>query len=220
MDPDAARGETSRYRRSAIKLSAALGLAGGLTYVFFGLASHSLGPDQYGEIVVLWTSVFLVAATLFRPIEHLLARTLAERLDTQGRDADAFRAAVIIQFALCAVATAALLVPRTQIQDNLFSDEPGLFWAMLGALVGYSIAYFARGLLAGRGHFSLYAAMLLTEVTLRLTPAVLVAVGIASGTLPLAVGIALAPLAGLIFIPIGLHQRRAAAAPAIQDKLA
>lgn len=219
MDPDAARGETRRYRRSAIQLSAALGLAGALTYLFFGLASHSLGPNQYGEIVVLWTAVFLVAATLFRPIEHLLARTLAERLDARGRDADAFRAAAIIQLALCAVAAVALLAAKEPIQDNLFSDEPDLFWAMLGALVGYSFAYFARGLLAGRGQFSLYAALLLSEVLLRLAAVVLVAVGVASGTLPVAAGIAVAPLAGLVFIPVGLRRRRAEAAPRSQDKL-
>jgi O-antigen/teichoic acid export membrane protein len=213
MQPDAAHGETSRYRRSAIKLSAALGLAGALTYLFFGLASHNLDPDQYGEIVVLWTAVFLVAATLFRPIEHLLARTLAERHATHGHDADALRAAAIIQFALCAVAAVVLLVVRDPIQDNLFSDEPGLFWAMLGALVGYSFAYFARGLLAGTGQFSLYAALLLSEALLRLAVVLLVAVEIASGTLPVAVGVALAPLAGLVFIPVGLRRQRAAAAP-------
>jgi O-antigen/teichoic acid export membrane protein len=219
MHPDAARGETSRYRRSAIKLSAALGLAGALTYLFFGLASHSLDPDEYGEIVVLWTAVFLVAATLFRPIEHLLARTLAERLDAHDHYADALRAAAIIQFALCAVAVVVLLLAKGPIQGNLFSDEPDLFWAMLGALVGYSFAYFARGLLAGRGLFSLYAALLLCEVLLRLAAVVLVAVGIASGTLPVAVGIALAPLAGLIFIPVGLLWQRATPAAPTQDRL-
>ena len=218
MQPDAAHGETSRYRRSAVKLSAALGLAGALTYVFFGLASHSLSADEYGEIVVLWTAVFLVAATLFRPIEHLLARSLAERMDT-GHDADALRAAAIIQFALCAVAAVVLLLVRDPIQDNLFSDEPNLFWAMLGALVGYSFAYFARGLLAGRGQFSLYAALLLSEVLLRLTAVVLVAAGVASGTVPVAVGIALAPLAGLIFIPVGLRRRRPAATSATDERL-
>jgi O-antigen/teichoic acid export membrane protein len=218
MQPNAARGETSRYRRSAVKLSAALGLAGALTYVFFGLASHSLSADEYGEIVVLWTAVFLVAATLFRPIEYLLARTLAERLDT-GHDADALRAAAIIQLALCAVAAVVLLLVRDPIQDNLFSDEPDLFWAMLGALIGYSFAYFARGLLAGRGEFSLYAALLLTEVLLRLATVVLVAIGVASGTVPVAIGIALAPLAGLIFIPVGLLRKRPGTVSPTEEKL-
>ena len=31
------------------------------------------------QIVVLWSVVFVLASTLFRPIEQLLSRTLAER---------------------------------------------------------------------------------------------------------------------------------------------
>ncbi len=72
---------------------------------------------------------------------------------------------------------------------------------MLGALAGYSFAYFARGLLAGRGQFPLYAALLLIEVPLRLAPVVLVTAEFLSGTLPVAIGIALAPLAGVVVVP-------------------
>ena len=51
-----------------------------LAYLFFFVASREArrGRD-HGEIVVLWSVVFIVASTLYRPIEQLLARTLAER---------------------------------------------------------------------------------------------------------------------------------------------
>jgi len=209
MNGETTRGETRRYGRSAFQLSAALGLAGVLTYVFFGLASHSLSTDDYGEIVILWTAVFLVSATLFRPIEHLLARTLAERYRAGDRDTDAFRTAAIIQLGLCVLAAVAVVAAREPIQDNLFNKEPGLIWAMLGALVGYSCAYFARGLLAGRSQFSLYAAVLLAEVLVRLAAVVLVAAGLMSGVVPIGVGIALAPFAGLLVLPVALGRRRA-----------
>jgi O-antigen/teichoic acid export membrane protein len=209
MNGEAARGETRRYGRSAFQLSAALGLAGALTYVFFGLASHSLGADEYGEVVILWTAVFLVSATLFRPIEHLLARTLAERHRAGDRDADAFRTAAIIQLGLCGLAALAVILAREPIEDNLFNNEPGLIWAMLGALVGYSCAYFGRGLLAGRSLFSLYAAMLLAEVLVRLVAVVLVAIGVMSGIVPIGIGIALAPFAGLLVLPLAFRRRRA-----------
>ncbi len=115
---------TRGYGRSAGQLSAALGLAGVLTYVFFGLASHSLSPNAYGEIVILWTVAFIVAATLFRPIEHLLARTLAERHGAGERDEDAFRAAAKIQLGVCALAILVVLAAKQPIEDNLFSNEP------------------------------------------------------------------------------------------------
>ena len=219
MEADGGRGETRSYGRSAAQLSVALGIAGALTYLFFGLASHALDADEYGEIVVLWTAVFLVAATLFRPIEHLLARTLAERHGAEEPDADAIRAAAIIQLGLSLLAAVALIAAREPIQESLFSDEPSLFWAMLGALVGYSLAYFARGLLAGRGQFRLYAALVLIEVLTRLAAVLLVTAGALSGTVPIAVGIALAPLAGLAVVPLALRRRPGSASQAPAEGL-
>src|SRR5690606_41834140 len=50
--------EQRRFGRSAALLSAGVGLAGLLTYGFFSLASHSLSPDEYGEVVLLWSVTF------------------------------------------------------------------------------------------------------------------------------------------------------------------
>lgn len=208
MSADHAANETRRYGRSAAQLTAALGVAGVLTYVFFALASRGLDRDEYGEIVVLWSAVFLLSATLFRPIEQLLARTLAER-DHAGEDsADALRAAGLIQAALCAISIVALLALRPLAQDELFTDDPGLYWALLVALAGFALAFYARGFLAGRGQFLLYAVLLQIEVVLRLLFALIVAVGLASGTTLVAVGIAVAPIAGLAVIPFAVRRGR------------
>jgi O-antigen/teichoic acid export membrane protein len=197
--------ETKAYGRSAAQLTLALGLAGVLTYVFFALASRGLDKDEYGEIVVLWSAVFLLAATLFRPIEQLLARTLAERAHAGADSADALRAAALIQGGLCAVAVIALLALRPVIQDKLFTEDPNLYWALIVALAGFGLAYYARGFLAGRGQFLLYAILLLIEVLLRLACALVVALGIAQGTSLVAVGIAIAPIAGLIVLPLAIR---------------
>lgn len=206
----AAADESRRYGRSAAQLTLALGLAGVLTYAFFALASRGLDRDEYGEIVVLWSAVFLLGATLFRPIEQLLARTLAER-DHAGADpSDALRAAGLIQTGLLASAVVALLALRGPVQDNLFSQAPGLYWALLASLAGFALAFYARGFLAGRGQFLFYAGLLQIEVTLRLLFALIVAVGLASGTTLVAVGIVVAPLAGLFVLPVAIRRRRGA----------
>ncbi len=44
------------FGRSAGVLSAGVGAAGLLTYVFFALAAHNLDATAYGEIVVLWSA--------------------------------------------------------------------------------------------------------------------------------------------------------------------
>ena len=200
------------YGRSAAGLTAALGVGGLLTYVFFILTSHSLSEDSYGEIVVLWSVVFIVASTLYRPIEQLLARTLAERDQVGAPAADALRTAGVIQLGVCLLTVVALLIFRGPIQDGLFSNDPDFFWAMLASLVGFSLAYFARGYLAGRGHFGTYAALLMAEVLLRLGFAVLLAVGLIDGAAPIALAIALAPFCGLLMVPFATRGKRAPAA--------
>jgi O-antigen/teichoic acid export membrane protein len=208
VSQDHAAAETREYGRSAAQLTVALGLAGVLTYVFFALASRGLDKDQYGEIVVLWSAVFLLGATLFRPIEQLLARTLAEREHAGADTRDALRAAGLIQGGLCALAVVVLVALRPLVQDQLFSEDHGLYWALIVAIAGFGLAYYARGFLAGRGQFFLYAVLLLIEVLLRLVCALIVAVGIAGGTGLIAIGIAIAPIAGLIVLPIAIRAPR------------
>jgi O-antigen/teichoic acid export membrane protein len=190
----------------------ALGLGGVLTYVFFILASRSLGEDQYGEIVVLWSVDFILASTLYRPIEQLLARTLAERDHAGAPTGDALRTAGVIQVGVCLATLTVLLVFRQSLQDHLFSENPGLYWAMLVSLAGFACAYFARGYLAGKGRFSIYAALLIGETVFRLAFALAVTIGVLEGADPIAVGIGLAPFFGLL--PIPLMMRRSPAAPA------
>ena len=204
---DQATSETREYGRSAAGLTLAMGAGGVLTYVFFAISSRTLDPTEYGEIVVLWSVVFLLASTLFRPIEQLLARTLAERRQVEASSDDALRAAAIIQAAIVAVLTAVLLLAREPIQTELYGDDPDLYWAMIVSLLGFGLAYYVRGFLAGRGQFPLYAALVLIEVTLRLAFAVVVAVGIAGGAGLIAVGIATAPVASLIVLPLAASDR-------------
>ena len=197
------------YGRSASLLTLALGFAGVLTYAFFALASHSLDPDEYGNIVILWSVVFLLASTLFRPIEQLLARTLAEREQVGARSSDALGAAVKIQVGTSLAAVAVLLIARGPIERGLFDGEDALYWIMVASLVGFGLAYYARGFLAGRGQFRLYAALLVIEVSTRLAFAVVVALGIAGGANLVALGIATAPIAPLIVLPLARRRRRA-----------
>ena len=207
MNDDHASEATRNYGRSAFALTAALGLGGVLTYVFFALSSHTLDKDSYGEIVVLWSVVFLLASTLFRPIEQLLARTLAEREQARADTNDALLAAAKIQVGLCLAAVVVLLIARKPIEDELFSGDEVLYWSMLASLIGFGFAYYARGFLAGRGQFSLYAALMLSEVLLRLAFALVVVLGITGGANLIAVGIAVAPVAGLVVLPFALRRR-------------
>ena len=202
-----ARDETRSYGRSAGLLTIALGLAGLLTYAFFAVASHTLDRDDYGDIVILWSAVFLLSSTLFRPVEQLLSRTLAERDQARAGSSDALIAAAKIQVGLCAAAVVGLLIARSPIERELFSGEALLFWVLIVSLIGFGFAFYARGFLAGRRQFGLYATLLVIEVSTRLAFALVVAVGIADGANLIALGIATAPVAVAIVIPLAVSRR-------------
>lgn len=207
MSTGRAASQKQGYGRSAGLLTIALGIAGVLTYAFFAIASHSLDAEQYGNIVILWSVVFLLASTLFRPIEQLLTRTLAEREQVGAETGDALRAAAAIQGSVCLVAVLVLLLARDTIERELFAGEDILYWILIASLLGFGLAYYARGFLAGRGQFRLYAALLIIEVSARLAFAVAVAAGIASGANFVALGIATAPVAVIIVLPLAVLKR-------------
>src|SRR3990170_2323316 len=70
--------EAGRYGRRASLLSIGVGLTGLITYLFFVIASHELSAEQYGEVAVLWSAVFITVSTLQRPVEQLLSRTVSD----------------------------------------------------------------------------------------------------------------------------------------------
>ena len=220
VSSDRALEDTRSYGRAAGLLTIALGSAGVLAYLFFAFASHSLSRDEYGEIVVLWSVVFVAASTLFRPIEQLLSRTLAEREQVGEDSGHVLRVAALIQISLTVLALLALMVLRGPIQDNLLEGGDVLFWVLVVSLFGFGGAYYARGYLAGRRRFALYASLLILEGLARLGFALAVAVGIADGVDAVAIGIAVAPLAGLLVTPLALRHRHSVPAVAPVEQAA
>ena len=83
----ASRAEARRYGRTAGLLSVGIGAGGVLTYLYFALASHTLSRVELRQIVVLWSAVVVTVSVLYRPVEQLLSRTLAERRHAARRRA-------------------------------------------------------------------------------------------------------------------------------------
>jgi O-antigen/teichoic acid export membrane protein len=192
-----------------------IGVTGLVTYAYFSLASHALSDDDYGGITLLWSAVFIVVSVLYRPVEQLLSRTIAER-DAHGRTgSEHLRVAATIQLALGAAFAAAALALRGPLQDDLFQGSSTLYWVLIGAVLFYAASYFARGFLAGNRRFELYGLLVFLEAISRVMFALVVTVGIASGQSVVAMGILAAPLFSLLVVPWALSRNlRAAEAPA------
>jgi len=73
-------GERPRsYGSGARILSIGIASTGLLTFAYFSIASHVLGPASAKRIDVLWSVMFVIISVIYRPIEQLLSRTIAER---------------------------------------------------------------------------------------------------------------------------------------------
>ena len=202
--------ETRSFGRSAGTLSAGVGAAGLLTYVFFALASHNLDPVAYGEVVVLWSAVFVTIAVLHRPVEQLISRGVAERRARDQPAGDVLRGAALIQAGVAGGFALLALFLRGPIEDELLSGSAPLYWIYVGAVLAFAASFFARGFLAGDGRFGLLAGLLVSESASRLAFSLAVAVGIAAGRDAVAAGIVAAPLLSLLVVPAALRRRAGA----------
>ena len=206
---EVAVAETRQYGRSAGLLTIALGMAGLLAYAFFAVSSHTLDKHAYGTIVVLWSVNFVVAATLFRPTEQLLSRTLAEHEEAGEGAGHVLRIAALIQGGVTLVALVVMAILRDPITDDLLDGNETLYWVLVVGIAAFGAAFYARGFLAGRRQFRFYAILLVVEGASRLVFPIAVALGIASGVDVVALGIAVAPIACLAVLPFAIARHGA-----------
>jgi O-antigen/teichoic acid export membrane protein len=189
----------SSYARGARLAAIGIGATALVTQAYFSLASYELSRDEYGGISLLWTSIFLVCSILYRPVEQLLSRTIADR-DARGvQGNEHLRVAATIQLALAAVYIVAALLLRDQIENGLFNGHTSLYWVLLIAVPAYAASYFARNKRLG-----LYGALVFLESVSRCTFAVLAVVGVSSSQSFVAAGMAVAPIVSLTVVPWAL----------------
>ena len=202
------------FGRSAGTLSAGVGAAGLLTYVYFALASHNLGATAYGEIVVLWSATFVTISVLHRPVEQFISRTVAVRraraepIGTTLREAARIEAMIAIAFVVVALAL------RGPLTDDLFSGSATIYWVYFAAVLAFAASFFARGYLAGEGRFGLLGGLLVSESFSRMAFSLAVAIGIASGRDVVAAGVVAAPLFSLCVVPLAFGRRAQRTTPA------
>jgi O-antigen/teichoic acid export membrane protein len=200
------------YGRGAAILSLGIGATGLITFAYFSLASHSLAEDEYGRITLLWSAVFITVSVLYRPVEQLLSRTIADH-DARGLGGTHhLRVAATIQLALGVAFAALALALRGPIEDDLFGGSSTLYWVLVVAVLAYAASYFARGYLAGHHLFPLYGGLVLMEASSRCLFALAVAIGIAEGQSAVALGMAAAPIVSLAVVPWALGRRIASTA--------
>jgi O-antigen/teichoic acid export membrane protein len=202
-----ATDEAKRYGRRASLLSIGVGITGLITYLYFAIASHQLSREDYGQVAVLWSAVFIVVSVLQRPVEQLLSRTVSENLARDVPIGHTVRVAATIQLGIAVGFDIVALALRTPIQDHLLHGNSTLYWIGVAAVTAYGASYFARGFLAGSHRLTIYALLIISESVARTAFPFAVALGIASGQTAVALGIVAAPTLSLMVVPFAFLRR-------------
>jgi O-antigen/teichoic acid export membrane protein len=204
---EAEAGERRSYGRGAGILSIGIATTGIVTFAYFAVASHVLPEVQYKGISLLWSVMFVVISVIYRPIEQLLSRTIAERR-AQGHEQHPYRVPVTIQASFAVLFAAVALALKDPIENDVFDGSSTLYWVLVVGTLAYAASYFARGWLAGHERFALYGGLVFLESTSRFLFALAVAIGITSGQGAVALGIAAAPFVSLVVVPWAFSRRK------------
>ncbi len=194
----------SGYGAGARILSIGIASTGLLTFAYFSIASHVLGAESAKLLDVLWSVMFVIISVIYRPIEQLLSRTIAERRargGVGGRASNQLRVPMLIQASFALVFLVVALALHGELVNHVFQHQSALYYVLVVGTLAYAASYFARGWLAGHQRFGLFGGLVLMESTSRISFAIAVALGVASGQTAVALGIAAAPFVSLVVVP-------------------
>jgi O-antigen/teichoic acid export membrane protein len=208
-----AAGATRRYGRGARILSVGIALTGIVTFAYFSLASYALDDESYGRVNLLWSVMFVVVSVIYRPVEQLLSRTIAQRRAAGHEHSHPLRVPALIQAGFAALFLLLALAFRGRLEDELFDGSAALYWVLVVGVLAYAASYFARGWLAGHERFELYGGLVFLESTSRCLFALAAVVGVTSGQSAVALGMAAAPFVSLVVVPWAVRGQRRAADP-------
>jgi O-antigen/teichoic acid export membrane protein len=200
------------YGSGARILSIGIASTGLLTFAYFSIASHVLGAQSAKRTDLLWSVMFVIISVIYRPIEQLLSRTIAERR-ARGHAQHTLRVPMLIQGAFALVFLVVALALHGELVDHVFEGDEALYVVLVVGTLAYAASYFARGWLAGHQRFGLFGGLVLMESVSRVCFALAVAVGVADGQTAVALGIAAAPFVSLVVVPLAFARARAERAP-------
>jgi O-antigen/teichoic acid export membrane protein len=197
---------TRSYTRGARILSIGIAATGLLTLGYFSIASHVLGEQSAKRIDLLWSVMFVIISVIYRPVEQLLSRTIAQRR-ARGHARQELRIPAAIQAGFALLFLIAALSLHGVLVDHVFDGYEALYDVLVVGTLAYAASYYARGWLAGHEYFVLFGGLVLMEALARICFPIAVAVGIATGQTAVAAGIAAAPLVSLVVVPAAFVRR-------------
>lgn len=167
------------------------GLAGAvLAYVFQAVGTRALGDVAFAPIAALWTAFFIVASILLVPLEQYVTR------ETSRGRAIAEDRRVIVWVAVLGVGGGAGYVALT-LDSGIFAGNPVYIAVMALLVLGYTVLFTAKGVLAGSRRFADIGWVLTLEGIFRLLAGVAI-LAVVVAPWALAWAMVVAPTAALV----------------------
>jgi O-antigen/teichoic acid export membrane protein len=205
--PGAGAPEPQSFASGARVLTIGIASTGIFTFLYLATSSHVLDAPSYSRISLCWAIMFVILSVIYRPIEQLLSRTIADRR-ARGLHGHPLRVPAAIQSGFAVVFLIVALILRHQIQQGMFDGSSALYWILVIGVLAYAGSYFARGWLAGHQRFALYGGLVFLESTSRFLFPLAVAIGVGSGQGLVGLGMVVAPFASLSVIPLAFGRIR------------
>ena len=203
--PSPAAPSNESYAKSARVLTIGIASTGLFTFLYLAVASHELSPPAYSRISLCFAVMYVIVSVIYRPIEQLLSRTIADRR-ARGVHGHPLWVPAAIQLGFATLFLAIALALRPQIEQGMFDGSSVLYWVLVIGTLAYAASYFARGWLGGHQRFDLYGGLVFLESSSRFLLALAVAIGIGSGQNVVALGMLVAPFASLCVIPFAFSR--------------
>src|SRR5947209_14029296 len=136
--------QAGSYASGARILSIGIASTGVFTFLYLAVASHTLDPASYSRISLCWAIMYVILSVIYRPIEQLLSRMIADRR-ARGLHGHQLRIPAAIQGGFAAVFLAVALILRHDIENGVFDGSTALYWILVVGVLAYAASYFARG---------------------------------------------------------------------------
>lgn len=169
-----------------------LGSLGGaiLAYVFQAVGTRTLGDVAFAPIAAIWTAFFIVASILLVPLEQYVTRETS-----RGRAISEDRSVIVWVAALGVVAGAGYVA--LTLDSDIFDGNPVYIAVMALLVIGYTVLFTAKGVLAGNRRFADVGWVLSLEGVFRLV-AGLAILAVAVNPSAFAWAMVVAPAAALV----------------------
>ncbi len=136
-------------------------------YGFQVVGGRVLGEVGFAPIGQLWTVFFFVATVVLVPLEQFVTREVSRSRSVLGSD-------LFIVLRVCSLGLLLGVVVALVGLDRLFGGNPIYVLQITVLMVGYSVLYLGKGVVAGARRFSTLGWILIAESVVRLVLAVLV----------------------------------------------